>query len=490
MRQLADRQLARALDGAGERALARASLPVGAVVALQRIDITLRLGDGVAADELAEGWAAAFEARLARLLFTTPPGDGGGPDDDRATPLVWFPDPWSAERRHLERRTAGWPDAWWATDLAAGSPADAPAPDPLAPLAILLRWLARDPARAVAVMTALARADVRHAALLDPGTATRLARRLIRQLASAEIATGPAGQPLAPTPATALRLHAALERLAPLGRALTQAGSPAQAAPWLAAALFASAPSASRQPAGPLADAIDEALRRWSARPAPTLAANAAAARPPHGAPVAPAGADAASLAPVPTPSLASHPVHAGGLLLLLRPLVRLGLLPDAGQLAPRLGDLALAALRRVLAPLPPGERAAAEERERPLLAVFAPECDWREPIARIPLADGDAAQRLLDALVDAIPAEVAFAPAAERRVFGPAGARFATEPTRRLARLLLRPGTLDVTPWDAELTWPLASIDLALRRAGWDQDPGWLPWLGRTLRLRFGDAP
>ncbi|WP_347250389.1 hypothetical protein, partial [Zoogloea sp.] len=57
-----------------------------------------------------------------------------------------------------------------------------------------------------------------------------------------------------------------------------------------------------------------------------------------------------------------------------------------------------------------------------------------------------------------------------------------------RLAHLLLRPGLLRHTPWEAELIWPLAAVDLALRRAGWDQDPGWLPWLGRTLRFRFGD--
>jgi hypothetical protein len=47
----------------------------------------------------------------------------------------------------------------------------------------------------------------------------------------------------------------------------------------------------------------------------------------------------------------------------------------------------------------------------------------------------------------------------------------------------------LTVSAWSAELAWPLASVDLALRRAGWDQDPGWLPWLGRSLRWRFGDA-
>ena len=78
---------------------------------------------------------------------------------------------------------------------------------------------------------------------------------------------------------------------------------------------------------------------------------------------------------------------------------------------------------------------------------------------------------------------------AAQRRIFGSAQPAFATAAARRLACLVLRPGVLTVSAWDAELAWPLASVDLALRRAGWDQDPGWLPWLGRSLRWRFGDA-
>ena len=183
-----------------------------------------------------------------------------------------------------------------------------------------------------------------------------------------------------------------------------------------------------------------------------------------------------------------STEVFAGGLLLLIRPLLKLGLLPDAPRLANGLGDLALTALRRVLAPLPPGELAVAQERERPLLAVFAPECDWRARIAAIPVRDPAAAADLLAALIAVIPAETAFAPGAPRRVFGTSTPAISTAADLRLARLLLRPGRLRVTGWEAELTWPLAAADLALRRAGWDQDPGWVPWLGRTLRLRFGE--
>ncbi|MBL8459056.1 MAG: hypothetical protein JNM92_06820, partial [Zoogloea sp.] len=75
VRRLADRRLARALEGAGDRALARAQLPPGAVVAVQRLDLHLKVTVDVAEDELASGWAAAFEAGLARLLGTTAAGD-------------------------------------------------------------------------------------------------------------------------------------------------------------------------------------------------------------------------------------------------------------------------------------------------------------------------------------------------------------------------------------------------------------------------------
>jgi hypothetical protein len=32
----------------------------------------------------------------------------------------------------------------------------------------------------------------------------------------------------------------------------------------------------------------------------------------------------------------------------------------------------------------------------------------------------------------------------------------------------------------------PMARIDAALRSAGLDKDPGWVPWLGRAVRFIF----
>ena len=175
LRQVAGPRLARALDGAGERALARAGLPAGAMVAVRRLDLALRVSAAVDERQLAEGWAAAFEAALAGLLARTPAGD----DDDAS--VVWFADAWAAEGRHLQRRAAGLPDAWWAQDLAGdGSRLAASAnPDGLDALTILLRWLARNPPRAIAMIAALARADARVITLLEPDAARTLTRHLL-----------------------------------------------------------------------------------------------------------------------------------------------------------------------------------------------------------------------------------------------------------------------------------------------------------------------
>lgn len=489
VRELADRQLARALDGAGERALARAGLPAGAVAAVERIDLHLQVAPGVPVGELARGWAGALEARLARLLAELPPGDA-----DPDAPAVWFADPWAAELRHLERCAGGEPEAWWAFDLAG----DGGEADPLAPATILTRWLRRNPPRAIATMAQLARSEARIAARLTPAEADALGAALIATLPTRPTrprVARPGEQALPPdgnadaTRSDAADFANATRQFAPIAARLASAASPAQAAPWLTALVLATRPAISTLPTEQLRAHI--AALAHGAPPPSSASTNAHAAPRSSNAPEAPTAADALDATGF-TPDAAPHALHAthaGGLLLLLRPLQRLGLLPNAARLGPALGDLALTALRRVLAPLPTGERVVAEERERPLLAVFAPEHDWREPISRIPIAEPDAAGQLLDALVAAIPPDIAFAPGSLRQLFGSASPAFPTAEAHRLAALLLRPGQLRVTPWDAELAWPLAAVDLALRRAGWDQDPGWLPWLGRSIRFRFGEA-
>jgi len=58
-----------------------------------------------------------------------------------------------------------------------------------------------------------------------------------------------------------------------------------------------------------------------------------------------------------------------------------------------------------------------------------------------------------------------------------------------RLAALLIRRGRLEVGPGRADLHLPADAIDIAVRRAGLDIDPGWVPWLGRVIRFHY-DLP
>lgn len=513
---LGGRELPRALAGSAAHALACAGLPAEAVVAVRRLELHLRVGENVQATELAAGWAAAVEAALVRLLRGRAPGDG-----DVHAAAIWFADAWAVERRHLERRATGAPDAWWTASLLMDDPADAAGGggDGDDPLAILYRWLRRSPARAVIEMAAAVRAEPHLARLLEPAQAQQLAHLLVARVsdrrahddagateisARLEAAFASAAQGDFPAPAADRPLDDLRACLCTHRERLAAWAAAPRCEPWLAALLLAEHPSASRVGAARLLDLLHAVRDAPTADAGTTPAATAtprARTSPDASVTVAdstPARAHAATArAPTAATDTAAHPtdaavhaehrVHAGGLLLLLRPLAYLGLLEGCAAPGRALGDVALLALQRVFAPLAPGARMAALERERPLLAVFAPECDWRARIADTPMGDPQIAADLLERLAAAIPAEIAFAPGAGREIFGMQSAAYPTATEHRLAALLLRPGLLRVNGWEAEIEWPLAAIDLALRRTGWDQDPGWVPWIGRTIRLRFG---
>jgi hypothetical protein len=152
-------------------------------------------------------------------------------------------------------------------------------------------------------------------------------------------------------------------------------------------------------------------------------------------------------------------------------------------------GDLALLALQRLVAPLATGERAAALQRERPLLALLAPDRHWPERLQDAVVHQMAAAERQLAALIAAIPEGVAFSPGALRQVYGPRHGASPPLPDReshRLAALLWRPALLQWDRWQIDLAWPLASADGALRRQGWDLDPGWQPALRRVVRFHY----
>ncbi len=174
-----------------------------------------------------------------------------------------------------------------------------------------------------------------------------------------------------------------------------------------------------------------------------------------------------------------------GGLLLLLRPLLELPgvtALPPS-ELAALLSGIGLLALQRVSTPLPPAARRVLLERDRPLLAAFAGADPPDAPLDSLQAVPQ--AAEVLEQVLAAAPAEIVWAPDALRRYYGGPDP-FGDAAEGQLARLLLRPGRLVLTRWSADLTWPLATADTALRRAGWDIDPGWLPWIGRVVRFRY----
>jgi hypothetical protein len=52
--------------------------------------------------------------------------------------------------------------------------------------------------------------------------------------------------------------------------------------------------------------------------------------------------------------------------------------------------------------------------------------------------------------------------------------------------RFLALPGHIRTSPERMEILFRGQDVDLAVRRAGLDRDPGWLPWLDRSVRLIF----
>lgn len=57
-------------------------------------------------------------------------------------------------------------------------------------------------------------------------------------------------------------------------------------------------------------------------------------------------------------------------------------------------------------------------------------------------------------------------------------------------ASLCLRPAQMVITPTHADVWLAFDQLDLRIRRAGLDIDPGWLPWFGRVVRFHYGQRP
>ena len=488
LQELSQRSLPEALAGVAERALSQAGLSPEAVVAVRRLNLRLKLADGASDAALLGGWSQALEQALVLALgrarqASAGPEWGTGPlgssaqrdDTETSEQVVVFADAWAAEAAHLAGLLRTGRPAWWAERLldGRGEPLD------LAPAAILRRWLEGHPARAVAAMAQLANLPPRVqgvSALLPQAAAAELANGLAERLSqrpAAELALPAVGSPL-----RAL-LEAALERLRlhPQLGATTSAAAPL-CRPWRLALLLQAQPSLALLSPATLLAVVDAlgAQNGMPADPAPQQSSPAPSAE----EPTDPSALDCAW-------------IHAGGLLLLLnRPELFPALFSsepgDQPEPAPA-GDLALLGLQRLLAPLADGERAAALQRERPLLTLLAPDRPWPERLDQAVVLDPAAAERQLAALIAAIPEAIGFAPGALRQVYGPrhgASPPLPDRETHKLAALLWRPGLLEWDDWQISLSWPLASVDGALRLGGWDLDPGWQPALRRVVRFHY----
>ena len=90
---------------------------------------------------------------------------------------------------------------------------------------------------------------------------------------------------------------------------------------------------------------------------------------------------------------------------------------------------------------------------------------DWRDQHSRLPLWPF---KRMLRAWVLAL----------RRRVW---------RATRlNLATMVKRPGELTATRTHLEITMPQNSLEASIRTAGFDLNPGWLPWLGRVVSFHY----
>jgi hypothetical protein len=189
-------------------------------------------------------------------------------------------------------------------------------------------------------------------------------------------------------------------------------------------------------------------------------------------------------------PSTEASRIGCAGLLFLLRPMV-LGPWPAQWQ-GPALREAALAlgwcVLDAVLAPLPTAARRAAFERERPTLLAFSGFAELPErldiaPSKLVEQAEHERA-RLISLLPSLTPAPLGF-----EHLYGGQLGPAPDDPFHALACLVARFGRLRVGRHEADLWLPLRSVDVAIRKAGLDIDPGWVPWLGRTIRIHYEET-
>ncbi|HZI15895.1 MAG TPA: hypothetical protein VE153_36345 [Myxococcus sp.] len=479
-------------------------------VAVERLAVRVRVrGTHFRDEEVSAGWARAITEALVRSLERLVRVGGGVGEG-----VALFANRFEAEREYLRERLAGTPESWW-WEPVLGRGGDVPSV-----VSVLFRWVQEAPERLPAALAALA--------LEQPeGLMRELTDAQARGLAEALVAVraqrlrvlraplAPAGE--APAPRVSVAPGAVSEGVAPseLREWLELVGPEAPRILWRVRGpvrrLLALAFTLAKQPTWRTSPALLAAIERESSperlmalagADAEALTLDRAPSKGPEARRRPDADAETArsgGAQPREAPKRGTEPerqpregheVFCGGLLLLVRRVVASDLTErfSGTPLERRLVALGWLALLRVLAPLPEGARRAALERERPLLEVFAGTDRLPETLHEPPEGpEAEDARALLDALVEALPAGLEPSPGGFEATYGAVREPFApTHPDRALACLLLRPGRLDVEATEAHLYLPMRMVDLSLRRAGWDLDPGFVPLLGRVIRFHY----
>lgn len=264
------------------------------------------------------------------------------------------------------------------------------------------------------------------------------------------------------------------------------------------------APASASRGSVPVADAVAAATVDVPVATAAALAPSSSVA------PSPPASPESAPDSPTPAPRPMGVKTAFAGLLFLLDPLRRLELPAAILDEAALTSDPGLPALLYgTVCRLLPGAWAdpcalALADDGAPQAPQTAPTPDRLAAIDRATTRIATAAARLPATPHDADAADAAahaaavplllppwldrFCTAAAARVAAHVRARLGSdEPLAALARkLTARPGTISLTRTHIDVTLDLADVDLDVRRAALDVDPGWVSFLGRIVSFHY----
>ncbi|SEI82437.1 hypothetical protein [Demequina mangrovi] len=265
-----------------------------------------------------------------------------------------------------------------------------------------------------------------------------------------------------------------------LAMALLRSGlrvGPATLENWATLALGEAEPSLLRRPDPELAALIAALVRRLRGTVSPgrdSMAARAVGRTWPKGGARDHGGSDAApgarDDAPADQPPVEppGEPTRWGGLLFLLNTAEDAGV-PEALASPPLSDRGATWALHRI------GMLLAEASPEDPAVLALA-------GTQEVPVGDTDDAT---EAALAQCSARWALATRDRMRLHGDTGENGGTEPDV-LARIVRRDAVILRRPGWTEAVLAIEDVDLGVRRAGLDIDPGWMAWLGQVVKFRY----